>query len=430
MARKGLFAALEDEVIDTPVDDSALTQSVMDANTSTDATETASTEIDEMNTAIEEAVDGSEEIEAISDVAQGSVDSGEGLSPEAAEIAEVAIESICNRLDMSYHKRTVPSLESFGQKQSRVSATKIAIEGFKEKVKEIWQGIKDFFKKVWLKIKDFFAKFFANPEKTKKAAQALMDKASERATWKPKDETIDIGSSAQILSVKKKVDNNSLGILGKNHVFVTVGLTKVTEAMKNAISILEANIRNKQDLEAETKFQDAMNEIVKVLANGINVQTSKKKDVTTMKIGPFAGDEYIEIGTTATDVSISFEPESRDKVDTKVKAFIPKQIEEACSVVIDISKSTMEYKTALPKLEALQKAFEGLTDSAVKMVEAISDDDNTKVNSLLGKTRKVIVQLNNTSSRLITMIPAFNMRLAKAVLNVANVSYNNLEEKK
>ena len=72
---------------------------------------------------VTEAVADVEELQEIGEVAEAAVESGEGLSEQAAEIATVAIERIHQRLGFSGAQRIVPTVESFGHACTHLAST-------------------------------------------------------------------------------------------------------------------------------------------------------------------------------------------------------------------------------------------------------------------------------------------------------------------
>ena len=86
----------------------------------------------EISEALEEAAEELETIDRVGDVLDSSLqDDGEGINETSAEIAEVTMEAICNRLGMKY-TRLLPATEAFGSKSSRRVATEGALSSIKE----------------------------------------------------------------------------------------------------------------------------------------------------------------------------------------------------------------------------------------------------------------------------------------------------------
>ena len=101
--------------------------------------------VDEVETAadtVEDLADDSETLTNVGEVVDGAIDSGEGLSEDAATVVEETIENILRRHGMKRHKRyAYPSMEDFSSKAGRVRAAKqlkVSVEDF---LQSIWDGI-------------------------------------------------------------------------------------------------------------------------------------------------------------------------------------------------------------------------------------------------------------------------------------------------
>ena len=146
MAR-GLFLAVEElkeaekkekkeaTAVAAPAADSAETEIIesnkegVDLDQDIDTVETASDDIDTLDD--------------IAEVIEESAENG-GMTPDAAKMVEVAVESIMRRQGMSLEYKAIASLESFGSTSSRMSATKLSLESVKEKSKELWTRFTQF----------------------------------------------------------------------------------------------------------------------------------------------------------------------------------------------------------------------------------------------------------------------------------------------
>jgi hypothetical protein len=203
---KGIFFALENDVVEeVAVDEGGMlevTETVQDVTEQADV-------VEEHTDTLEDAVDGVEQIEAVKDVLESSVEEGEGVSEDAAEIAMVSVEAICNRLNMP--KPTFVSVESFGSKNTRLNATKIAIESMSDKIDQAWQAIKAFFKKIWEHIKAFFKKIWTALTSFKDKTKDLLVRV-KNATFKKGEYVIPGNMTVQeyTAQVKEATDNTAL----------------------------------------------------------------------------------------------------------------------------------------------------------------------------------------------------------------------------
>lgn len=193
---RGLVAAMEsadgtpdmDEVI--PAADSAETSLLETAEAGAEVTGT----LDD----IESAQADGDSLGAIAETMEATEETG-GLDPVAAEVAEVAVESICNRLGVTRRKY---ALESFSSKDKRVAATRYAVEEIKDVLKRIWDAIVAAFGKVKEFLKNFFKALFDSNEKLAQRADALVNKANaaNNANAKPKEKEIAAGGFGKALA--------------------------------------------------------------------------------------------------------------------------------------------------------------------------------------------------------------------------------------
>ena len=129
---KGLVAAMEDETqaAELAIDKAGAESAEADLVEATDI----SADVEAGAAEIDQASADADTLERIADTAEAAEAEG-GLDPVAAEIAEVAVESIYARLGVQ--RSSYPALESFSGKTGRKRATQLAIEDIKETVKKV-----------------------------------------------------------------------------------------------------------------------------------------------------------------------------------------------------------------------------------------------------------------------------------------------------
>ena len=129
---KGLVAAMEDETqaAELAIDESGADSAEADIVEATDI----SADVEAGTAEVDQATADADTLERIADTAETAEAEG-GLDPVAAEIAEIAVESIYTRLGVV--RNSYPALESFSGKTGRKRATQIAVEDIKETVKKI-----------------------------------------------------------------------------------------------------------------------------------------------------------------------------------------------------------------------------------------------------------------------------------------------------
>jgi uncharacterized membrane protein YdfJ with MMPL/SSD domain len=147
MAKGLVFAMENDEVSQVVGTDEGVAQAMAEA---TDAAQEVATEAQEIAQAADDTVAAAadaETLEKVQDVVAQTVQSGQGMDETTAQVAQVVVESICNRLGIPHAHRLMPATESFGSSNTRLAATKVALEnGFTDTIKRIWEAIKKFVK--------------------------------------------------------------------------------------------------------------------------------------------------------------------------------------------------------------------------------------------------------------------------------------------
>ena len=116
-----------------------------------------SRDVDELATAIEEAGDDVDDLEKIQDVVSDSIESGKGVEPVTAEMADIAVEAIRERLGIK-GRRFAPSLEAFNDKNTKLATSKVALEGVKDTLKKAFETIRKAISAMFERIIAFFQK--------------------------------------------------------------------------------------------------------------------------------------------------------------------------------------------------------------------------------------------------------------------------------
>lgn len=180
----GLVAAFEEETEVVP--------EALEPELAADSAESSLLEAEESGAAV---IDGVTEIESteadaetlssVADTLEASEEEG-GLDSQAAEITEIVVESIYNRLGIKRHK--LPALEAYGDKKTRLKATQEAIAEIKATLKRIWNAIVEAFNKVVEWVKGFLKSVFDGATKLKARAENLKKAAAAGDLGTPEGE--------------------------------------------------------------------------------------------------------------------------------------------------------------------------------------------------------------------------------------------------
>jgi len=167
-------------------------------------------EINEGMDAVSEAFVAIESMMTISDNFKKSIAEEKGISLEAATIAKISTEHICNILGYPIKKPIVPALEAFNP-QTGLEATKYALEGLGDFLMETWEAILKFFQDVKDYIKKLWNGIFSANERKKNLIGNYMKKLEqmEEDNWEPLDNA----------DAKKRFENNKNRVLSLQNSF-------------------------------------------------------------------------------------------------------------------------------------------------------------------------------------------------------------------
>lgn len=159
----------------------------------------AEAEVQTNSDAVAELDEVAEGLEAIALSLESAIAEG-GLTPQAAQFANMAFESYATRLG---EEVSTLSLESFGGSTSRVKATTVTLESVREVLNKVWEAIKNIVMKVRDAIIGFFKSMFDGVTKLKERAEKVKAQA-EGISGEAKGK-VSLGGLAQKLAVGNAV---------------------------------------------------------------------------------------------------------------------------------------------------------------------------------------------------------------------------------
>lgn len=375
--------------------------------------------------ALEDALDSVEEIEAISDAAEQSVEEGDGLDPVAAEIAEVAVESIYRRLGIPSHVKAMPSMESFGSSNSRKTATRIAIENFGAQIKAIWAKIVAFFKGIYEKVVSFFKGLFNANAGVNKLLKGLKEKIKdlkgtpEEATFESKR----VGSAfgeAEGGSFKDKA-----GKVLEAHTSATLGSLKLNKDVKDRITAMVNEVPTMLDSSKHTtdSVKSGMEDFLKHVKTTVTTAMAGKAEKDAVVIGGLVYGALIEFSIDEKDKTVNMEFKSgKEGREEKVGVLSKGDMESLVEAALALSDGTEQYKAVIPMLkynnEEVAKLAAKIGESMGK-IDKPTEEDGKKVDTAaresLNDIRKYIVALGRLTVKLASGLPGKNVQACKEV---------------
>lgn len=451
----GLIASMEEIAADTVPDDTeAAAIEATVADESAEINDNAN-DIGVSVSEIEDAVQGGEELEAVGEIAADAVESGEGLSEDAAAVASIAIESIRSRLGFRAETTLVPATESFGATSTRLVSTRLVVEGIGDTLKKIWAAIKAAVNRVWDRIKSFVAKLFSSTAMLSKHIEGLRARARNlpsNAKMKEKKITSNLASQ---LNDGKQTNAASVKTIFKNTSELIGVCEEMSNAQKNLSTAAQALASGVIDQASVKRFLDTQNSSAQSIVSamgkldvsptlaGVDGLTSNKgpKDAKGSKTvskayGPFIGNSLLVVATTDSEfldskvmrVNLSFQA-PKGKPSDKVDALTPAEISEMLALAGKTALILNDYKKVQGNYEAITKATVKLADTvmsnASKILDKTGSDSETRqgLAELKTEVNNSVAAMNAMGSR----APQLTYALASAMANYASLCMRNLE---
>jgi hypothetical protein len=387
--------------------------------------EAGAAEVSEQADSVEEVTqatdDAGEDVQALSDVKdvmEESVEKGEGLDETSAALAEVAVESICARLGIKTYGRALPSVESFGSKSSRLTATKVAIESIGEKIKTIWTAILNALQVVWDKIKSFFLSFVKHRNSLKKHLEGLKERAS-KMTGEIEDKEIE-GGVAKAVAIEQKADSSTIeSILTTSLNMVKLSGT-ITTAMKTYASGL-LTVQGETSGGAE-KLHDTFTKTATAAITGLGNEKAGKDGVKLY--GTLPHNRAVAITEASGDKEFNLTIEDRsEKVAEKATTLNKQQIISTLTTAIDVVSKLSELDKTEKVLESVKKTCEQLGKQLIATIGKPGDDKAaTEAQEVAQKLGKKVSKLNGLIGKFGTSIPGQVFSAAKVAGDYAAAS--------
>lgn len=145
-------------------------------------------DIEQMSTEAGTALDDIESLDAVAQTAEDSIETG-GMTGTAANLANLAVEAICERLCIKRTKAFGIATESFSKSETRVQATKVAVEDIKDLAARAWETLKKFIKSIIVFVKETYAKVKGYVFGISKRAKLIQQRAKDFKGTQPEEVT-------------------------------------------------------------------------------------------------------------------------------------------------------------------------------------------------------------------------------------------------
>jgi hypothetical protein len=368
----------------------------------------AGAEIDSGVENSEQAVNDAETLEKTADVMEKTIESGEGMDETTAEIAEITVESACNRLGIT---RTKLSIESFGSKLTCLEATRIAKEETQGFASKAYQGIKAFLVRIYEAIKQFILGIFDASQrlinyadKIIEAANKISSEKSDKLAFSSKFAAIVVGTD-----IKPEICTN---ILAQVKMF-----PHVKETMEMIANSCKEELRGKGE-----SFDADMTDESVPWPNGDTIKSkweATNKALGEMSVGGRHAQVKIEKNSFVMDVV-----ESQDAPELKdVKLLSKADIISVANKVKTLQEEVKKVKAQISAFDKVSKTFGGIADLLVVTVKkASTGKDGEAKKTYLTALRTRIVTATQCDQKFTNYVLGGAMKASKAALEYAHAS--------
>ena len=374
-------------------------------------------ELDQSTSDFDSGLDEMEDLDVVKDQAVKAVEEGDGFTEREAEMAEVTLESIYERLRYKKPSRR-PSLEDYGSKNTRLETTKKLVVSLEADVKSLWEKFKAFCAKIWDMIVDSIKSIFSSSEKTYKWADELL-KAANALKGKTSDtKTINNEVIARAFSSDNvtPTGNDVIRLLTSQQEITSKIFPELNQCLVESNKLYQDYTVNEDKLSPE-----ALNEKITAVFNNCvdkipSIQRDKEKG--TFKAGPFINNKCIVFGTSVKGkLSISWDNffDTRDKNPDKEIPVI--QPDQAVTICMDVKKLIEINKKAKEEMDAFKKTL----DESVAVMKRIVDSDTSK-NTSLKTAQANITGTINAIYKINYGLPTLNLLASNKALTYVKAS--------
>ena len=422
--RTGLVSAMEEEIVEAadPAPEVLVPETTAQVETAAAEVTENTGEVEEMVAAVEEAADDAVALDDVADIMEESVEKGEGMDETAAAMAEVAVESICARLGVKKTQAVIPSLESFGSKNSRLQATRIALEGLKEKIVQIWNAIKAAVAKVASMVKSFLVGLLKNRKLLVSHLEGLKKKVGELDDALVQKEAKLKGGYAAAFTVEGKAsEGTALQVLESSAAAASAAKAVANIASKQAAGLISGDAAKSKA--ALAKFGDLVESEVSKLGS---VNFSGNQTVEGAKyFGRLAGGMSVGLvngETMGVQVTMNTK-ELAKEIDALDKGGMAKIIDKAIAAA-----------KALQENEAMQKDLDAVTAACNKASEAVirgaaNAEKDADAKAAYAQEAKNVRTLNALVAKFGGSLPGVVFKAAKAGGDYVSASLSNYKPK-
>lgn len=388
---------------------------------SVDTAETINTDVERLDAAENDVGEIEQQVEVMDE----AIESGDGLSEDAAKAVEISIERACNRLRMKRPYSTRISKEAFSAPSSRLAATRIAREETERNVVlRVYDGIKKYIQDLIARVKAWFTEKFEINNRLIRAAEEMKKKASEAKGGK--DAAFD-SKEARNFTTENKLSMGKVEEVLKAHI-------ALTDAFANAATAVTASMGGIKGIAEKIKPENTPSR--EELVTELNGEMEKVKTAFgAAKLGEkFSNKLYKGLNFTIDSVDGSGEDgKGYFKVRVRPAANRPTDkvvvesantggVQGVCNEIIGLGKANQGLKAKAGEVDKLSKTLDEVISKTMAAITSIKDSQETagekNVSAASKEISKAASALASNMSVIMTTLPGLNLDAMKGAYEI------------
>ena len=418
MARKNIaLLALEGEMIgdQLPVENAEVVADQIEASPEAELVEMQeiAQEMDDIEAARDEGMDTVETMGRVGEKLEEAIDENGGIDPIAAEAIKICLEHMQCRMTGGTVMKTF-ALEGFKSKTTRIQATNMAMESFKETAKKVWDGIIATIQRAMKAVKDFFARFFDAAKKQAYRADQLAKAAEAKKEAKVEGK---VKTQAILRLDNKFIEGDALkSALEANHKIVQDQALYGIGVSDKFVSVAEKALKKAVEGGDDAEFKELEDALIE-LCGGLKKKGEDKYESDTL-IGDVVIKAELVLAKAKLTVAMGDSAAKKDMEATEIDAAEPAKVAEIAKAV----KAQMEdLVKAQDEIKKIEKSHIGLLSAIKKLWTAgnKSLDAGAKAKAGINNTSNAVLAINSFisfSSTFVSRAKQYEASVASAAL--------------
>lgn len=386
-------------------------------------------------------------LEGVNEAMESAAANG-GLSRDAVIFARLTVDNVRRRWGIE--QDPIPSMESFGDVNSRGAATRMSMEGIGETIKAMWVALMAKLRKMWESVKGFAIRVTDAAPKLKARAEAIIKKAGETKGKSKSDKLEGFKKVGELhLSGVAPHPNAFLGALEAAKEVAVLGLGAKSADTVNAVvdDLLKVMDELAKDstrtISGVEKLPEKLGQYAGAIGanssiggapEGTSVKGSRELpggqavEVIIGQVKSEAG-QPISLNAFANTFSVKIRQHGKKTPGEGevMTTLAVDEVKKVAGIVVDICKALTDYRNSWKTREAAQKRMDDAVKRAVATVDKKKEGGAKEAASVKDAAMAVATMWRKTAS-FDAEVVSYTFRTARATLAYCDKSLNNYGE--